>query len=107
MERKETKRAAREDRRKQETGSKGATTTGYSVKREGAISDEDIASKRTAHGGALCRRGTGAGGDAVGGVGYVLAHVRNCSHLSRKREAKEAKEAKEEVEEAGLADGEG
>lgn len=27
-----------------------------------------------------------AGGDAVGSVGYVLAHVRNCGHLSRKRE---------------------
>lgn len=27
------------------------------------------------------------GGGAAGSVGYVLAHVRNCGHLSRKREA--------------------
>jgi len=43
----------------------------------------------------------GAGEGAVGGVGYVLAHVRNCSHLSRKREAEG------EEEEARLANGEG
>lgn len=35
---------------------------------------------------ALCRRRAGGRG-AAGSVGYVLAHVRNCGHLSRKREA--------------------
>lgn len=30
-----------------------------------------------------------AGEGAAGSVGYVLAHVRNCGHLSRKREAEE------------------
>lgn len=41
-------------------------------------------------GGALCRRRAGGGrkrGGTAGSVGYVLAHVRNCGHLSRKREA--------------------
>lgn len=45
-----------------------------------------LESKRTTtRGGALCRRRAGERG-AASGVGYVLAHVRNCGHLSRKQE---------------------
>lgn len=56
------------------------------------LSDASIAGKRTIRGGALCSVLGGVAEDEAGGVGYVLAHVRNCSHLSREQETSEAEE---------------
>jgi len=86
MERKETKRAARGSREARNGEQRDDDDRVNSVKREGAISDEDIESKRTAHGGALCRRGTGAARLAVWVMyWHMYVIVAICRESERRR----------------------